>query len=553
MVYTLMAGRWGSTVSALFLFVAVSYQIPLHGGGTLEIVDRDSLGDNNGQQIGMIPYIHPKGDSKAWNHLLTMDSNKVSFLVANVLNGPDSQVNQYWKDAIISAKGTGKKIIGYVRTGYLGLSGTPENPQYKTRLGSSRISDWVAQIEEDVEMWYKLYPGMIDGIFFDEGWNACGSDGKNTKYSEIYDYLNANTKRNHPNAYTVLNPGIAVPQCFENSADTLLTYAGSYSSYLNNVIYKPLDWTPKDHRKIWHILYNVPSSNITQAASLAHERGAGVIEILDTDMPYPYNKLPSKEYMQIQMDAVAGGVPLVDAPKGEGQNAPNPTTSNPSGLDISKYDYTSVSLNWNASGSYYELRVNGQGTHQFLGGMNDVEIGGLSPGATYTFDIDVWGPGGRGNSWSLTSTKSVTLPALPASGPISQYSVVNTAGSTTIKADVLVPYGYVRVFFWDTNNCNLYNDPAWPVNYDKSSYVCARYMVENDVFYKYTGRPQVGDDSIQWVWTPMPEVKITTETLGYTKTWDITIGSSTFDTTKYSIQGEGFFNTATIVSPMPSN
>jgi len=285
------------------------------------MVERDSFSDSNnpvggsGQQIAIFSAIHPKDDSKAWDLMLEMDSNKVSVLVANVLNGPDTQVNQYWEEVIAKAKGTGKKIIDYVRTGYFGLNGG--NLSLKTRLGSYRLSDWVTQIE-DVEMWYKLYPGMMDGIFFDEGCNTCGPDDRSTKYSEIYDYLNANTKRNHPNAYTVLNPGVGVPQCFENGADNLLTYEGNYATYLDTTRYMPLDWTPKDHRKIWHIICSVPASDVSKAAALTRERGACFIEILDTNQPNPYNALPSKECMQVQMDAVAGGAPLVDAPKADG-------------------------------------------------------------------------------------------------------------------------------------------------------------------------------------------------------------------------------------------
>lgn len=78
-------------------------------------------------------------------------ADKVSVLVANVLNGPDSKVNDAWATVINAAHGQGKTVIGYVRTGYLGVS----KQKFKTMLGSTDLADWIAQIEADVETWYR--------------------------------------------------------------------------------------------------------------------------------------------------------------------------------------------------------------------------------------------------------------------------------------------------------------------------------------------------------------------------------------------------------------
>jgi len=126
-------------------------------------------------------------------------------LVANVVNGPDNALNEDWKSTIARATGSGKRVIGYVRTGYLGVS----QQRFTTRLGSNDLADWVAQIQTDVETWYNLYGNAIGGIFFDEGWNDCGP---NNVYAELYRYINHWTKTRHPDAYTVLNPGATMPQ-----------------------------------------------------------------------------------------------------------------------------------------------------------------------------------------------------------------------------------------------------------------------------------------------------------------------------------------------------
>ena len=137
-------------------------------------------------------------------------SDKVSVLVANVVNGPDYIVDTSWLGVITRAHAAGKRVIGYVRTGYLGLV---DKPAYATRLGSHDLADWVAQIQGDVDLWYQLYPGLIGGIFFDEGWNECGPDNQ---YSELYRFITETTKRKYPGAFTVLNPGATMPQCFEH-------------------------------------------------------------------------------------------------------------------------------------------------------------------------------------------------------------------------------------------------------------------------------------------------------------------------------------------------
>jgi hypothetical protein len=96
-------------------------------------------------------YIHPKEDPGAWDRMLDYPNDKVSVLVANVNNGPDTTVNTFWQGVIERTAAKGKRMIGYVRTGYLGVS----QQKFETRLGSTDLADWVAQIESDVDSWYQ--------------------------------------------------------------------------------------------------------------------------------------------------------------------------------------------------------------------------------------------------------------------------------------------------------------------------------------------------------------------------------------------------------------
>jgi hypothetical protein len=565
-----------------FLFVGMSSQTPFQPGSSLGIIQRDLYGDymkimddflaspvcpatsnpgsggsgsgggSGGQQIALASYIHPASGSKDWVRINKMDKSKVTLLVANVLNGPNNVENTDWTNVIRDVKASGKKIIGYVRTGYLGVPADTEFV-FKTRLGSRALSDWIAQIEEDIEMWYKLYPNL-DGIFFDEGWNHCGPNDQGTKYSDVYDFINAYTKRRHPGAYTVLNPGDSMPECFKNSADTLLTYESNYTNYLGG-LWKPLGWaTPPNPRKIWHIVYKVPESELANVAALAWQRGAGLIELVDNVLPNPYDKLPSEGYMKTLLDIIPGGSLEPEKPASLGFQRKPPQSFFSDDVDVSAIDYTSASLKWYSSGASFEVRVNDVAIYKFPGGIKEVTIGGLNPASSYTFQVFALGEADEVWFQSRRVTRS-TLP-LPSTGTISKYSSTNTAGTTIVKADVLVPYAFVRIFFWDRAKCDFENDPAYPIkyNYKSGEYVCAKYMVENQKLFKYVGPPRKNpDDKIEWKWEPVglkeSDWTVGLKTTGYTNEWSIPMGSSTFDTKKFVVQAEGYGPENAVVIP----
>jgi len=101
--------------------------------------------------IALASYIPPQGaDNVAmWNRIMSYD--KVGILVANVMNGPGNVVDTDWSSIITEGHGKGKKVIGYVRTGYLGVS----DQKYQTRLGSTSLQDCTSQILTDVDLWYQ--------------------------------------------------------------------------------------------------------------------------------------------------------------------------------------------------------------------------------------------------------------------------------------------------------------------------------------------------------------------------------------------------------------
>lgn len=507
---------------------------PKNGGGQ---------GGQGGQQIALASYIHPLADPDAWSRMLSYDKSKVSVLVANIMNGPDTTTNNDWAKVINQAVASGKRVIGYVRTGYLGVS----HQKFKTRLGSIDLADWVAQIERDVDLWYKLYPGQIGGIFFDEGWNSCG-DGN--MYAELYRQINENTKRKYPGAYTVLNPGDFMPKCFEHSADTLLTFESSYERYIDNAIYKPNGWTTSNLQKNWHIIYNVPKSEIGRIAKLAKERGAGFIQITNDIMPNPYDNLPKEDYMQEHINAVDGGVPFVADP------LPRPKGTTPArveNLKIVAFDYTSAELKWPAvaGATEYQVTINdGPDYVSFPGSMTRATIGELQPASPYTFAVIA--VGADGSKASPSASLTITTKPLPGGKTILDVKATASAGSTEYEANILMPYAFIRLYIWDKDTaCDWNSNPGWPVNFAQANYVCTHYMVEGDVLYKFTGKVPAGTTNVPWAWTEVPGT-VTSSQTGYTYKWTIPIGTSTTDTTKFVVQVEGYAPRGNVFKPCPT-
>ncbi|KAF2789429.1 hypothetical protein K505DRAFT_191768, partial [Melanomma pulvis-pyrius CBS 109.77] len=495
---------------------------------------------DGGQQIAVASYIHPLADPDAWERLLRYPNNKLSVLIANVVNGPDATVNQDWKTVIASASAKGKRVIGYVRTGYLGVS----QQQFKTRLGSTDLADWTAQIEQDVDMWYKLYPGNMGGIFFDEGWNDCGP---NNVYSELYRRISDNTKRKYPGAYTVLNPGATMPKCFEDSADTLMTFESSYETYTTSYI--PNDWAAADSRKLWHIVYNVPKSEVGRVAALAKARGAGMLQITNDVMPNPYDNLPDDAYMQDHINAVVGGEPMI---AGIPSAAGGPAASTPGGLQVTGSEYTSVTLSWSRAANAIGYRVyqNDQLILSLSADMTRVTLGNLSPGTSgYTFYVTAEGGDGKESSKSNSVSASTKTPPSPGKY-VFNMKVSVAAASTVYSADIVIPYAFIRVYVWDSDvACNFTTDPGWPVNFAVANYVCTHYMVEGQVLYKYSGTVPPGTVNVPWAWSGVGSVGV--EQNGYTFTWNIPLGMPSTDTRNFLIQTEGYGPRANVFQPCP--
>ncbi|KAJ5472724.1 hypothetical protein N7530_006725 [Penicillium desertorum] len=509
--------------------------------GSTEGGSNPGSGGDAGQQIAIASYINPLGDPASWERLFAYDTQKVSVLVANVLNGPDYVVDDSWKSVIDKAASQGKKILGYVRTGYLGVS----QQQFTTRLGSKDLADWASQIEQDVDKWFELYGTSVGGIFFDEGWPECGP---NNIYADLYAHINNYTKRKYPGAYTVLNPGSPIAQCFEDTMDTLLTFESSYETY--TTMYVPNDWIPKDPRKIWHIIYRVPQEKVAAIAALAKDRHIGLIEITDDDQPNPYDNLPSEAYMQALIDAVPGGTPLIGDPdKATGSYV----AGLPSDVAVSTSDYSSVTLTWSsvANALGYAVYKDGVLVLELPASLTRATVGMLDPGSSgISFEVRTVLASGSGGGSSRTISASTK--SLPANGTIANVGFTQNGDTVIYKADVLVPYAFVRLFIGIKQEEKvgfILPVHGWPI--DKAGvdelgtqwHQVVNYLVEgNDFysgFYEYTGTwNSKSKANAEWSWSSIGVAPQSQS--GYTYTWNVPFAGTDAVASEYLIQGQGY-------------
>jgi hypothetical protein len=200
-----------------------------------------------------------------------------------------------------------------------------------------------------------------------------------------------------------------MPQCFEHSADTLMTFESSYNTYNSNNV--PNSWVPSDSRKIWHIINDVPETKAVRVAKLAPDRGAGMVEITNGVLPNPYNTLPNDVYLQSLPSAVGGGSPLVANPQPLPSGPGSPAAA-PSGLAVTSFEYTSASSSWlpavNAIG--YRVYVNNIAAPNLTPDMHHVTVGNFSPGsAGNTFSVTALSADGS-ESAQLNIVSSATKP-----------------------------------------------------------------------------------------------------------------------------------------------
>ncbi len=515
-----MCGR-SVVVLALGVFgLSVAPAAKAHTGGH---------GPAESQQIAIPSYIHPGADPAAWDRLIDSEPEKVGIAVVNVLNGPDIEEREVWASVMERAHDAGIQVLGYVDTGYFGATGM------RTRLGSTRPEDWVSQAQQDINAWYDLYGDWLGGIFFDDGQNVCGPEEGSNRWADLQAHLNEFQKRREPDSLTVLNPGTVVPQCFEHTADVLLTFESPYEAYVGTspseaLNYRPLDWTPEDPSKIWHLVYGATREQMPRAMDLSRQRGAGYIYVTDDVLANPWDSVPDDAYWSAEQAKVTGGFvdpePYPDLPY---LNEDPPTT--PMELRASATDFTSTTLRWELSSdddrgdavSGYEIVADGDAILSMPADVSSVRVGGLVPGDSYTFSVRATDL--SGNRSSPSNRVIVTTP--PLTEAIAAPEVIETETTVTYGASFHMPFAFRRVFIITGEQ------PCWWTGTVPQQ--CARYLIENGALLRYAGGP----DGATWTWTKIRDLPGTYDG-SYRYTWTLERADLSSPGVQTIFNGEGY-------------
>jgi len=332
------------------------------------------------QKLAVPSYIHPNASPEDWSRLALSQPGSVGIAVANVINGPDYTPMPEWASVIHAVAAHGVKVVGYVDTGYLGSTGQ------RTRLGSTRSEDWLAQIQQDVAAWYAFYGADLSGIFFDQGQNACGPSGT-SQWVDLYRRIHDDVHRLHPGALTVLNPGTIVPKCYEHAADVLVTFEGSYASYVNDpaaaLQYAPLGWDPVDPMKVWHIVYDAATpEQMATVMALGKSRGAGFMYVTNDVLANPYDRLPPADYWlaeELNALTLPDGVLL--------------PPSSPTFVDSVQHYATAIDIDWwpsipgTAPVVAYDVYRDGVWVGSVPATTTKYRVVNLQPVSTYTFTV----------------------------------------------------------------------------------------------------------------------------------------------------------------------
>ncbi|WP_437287480.1 spherulation-specific family 4 protein [Sorangium sp. So ce406] len=432
-----------------------------------------------------------------------------------VINGsaskPEAPFNQAWAAAIEEIHDAGALALVYVDSGYYGFGFPPVAP-HATRPdgpggGGSSVADWTAQIQQDIDDWYALYGAYgVDGIFLDQVVAACGTEGAPDLYVDLYAAVSDYISNNYPGAYLILNPGIPVASCYEDIADTIVTFEGSYAAYMRDDFPTAgwqLESTSPD--KFWHLIYDVPDEAAMAAVvARSKQQNAGfvyatddriVVDAAGAVVGVPWDTLPP--YWDAE---------LVEAAGVDDTLAPDP----PDGLDATAASGTStarVTVTWNnpwddVATAGYEVFQDGVSIGTTYD--NEMTVAGLLPSTSYTFQVKAWDA--AGNASDLSCPLSVATPAA-AAAPILSPSSCLSDSVARYQATYVDPFAYRRVFINSDNDTSTGYDlpPGQPAGVD--------YMIENGWLYRHTGPG--------WAWVLVSGVSPLLSTTDDVVVWEV--------------------------------
>lgn len=204
--------------------------------------------------------------------------------IMNPGNGPGTASNSDYVASINEFRAAGGKVLGYVYTCYGVNHCTPEVPP--TRSTSEVLAD-----AQKYANWYG-----VDGVFLDEMATQPGA-------LPFYQTVSNSLRAAHPGWEIVGNPGVTPSAGYVPLANTLMSFEGSYSDFINGSFLSGLT-NAASTGAIVHSVATV--AQMQQVMGLARQHGLGAIYVTDGTMASgnPYLHLPSYWTAEVAAAAV---------------------------------------------------------------------------------------------------------------------------------------------------------------------------------------------------------------------------------------------------------
>lgn len=211
-------------------------------------------------------YFYPGRPGLAeWDKLFASPARPDVVAIVNPASGPGKAVDPNYTAVMKRARKAGVLTIGYVTTSYA------RRP--------------IRDVEDDVERWLRLYPG-VRGIFFDEQ----ASDAGHVAYqAALYDFV----RKEKGLDLVVTNPGTSCDEGYLSrpAADVVCLSEGPLGPKSFDVPSWATKYAPS---RICLLPYKTPTAEeMRRVLRTATERGAGTLYITDVSGANPWDRLPS--------------------------------------------------------------------------------------------------------------------------------------------------------------------------------------------------------------------------------------------------------------------
>jgi hypothetical protein len=203
--------------------------------------------------------------------------------IMNPGNGPGTASNSDYVTSVNAFRAAGGKVLGYDYTCYGINLCTPEVPSTRT----------TADVLADAQRYASWYG--VDGVFLDEM-------STQTSALAYYQTVSDSLRAAHPGWEIIGNPGVTPASAYTAVANTLMSFEGSYTDFVNGSFLSGLT-NASSTGAIVHTV--ATAAQMQEVMALAKQYGLGAIYITDGTMASgnPYLHLPS--YWAAEVTAAA--------------------------------------------------------------------------------------------------------------------------------------------------------------------------------------------------------------------------------------------------------